>query len=335
MRKLSVIIPCYDEEAVVAPMHARLAAVFCKAPYPVELIFIDDGSSDRTLSSLKEMATADSSMRIIRLSRNFGHQAAVAAGLRYCTGTEAAVIDADLQDPPEEIPRMLELMDRECCNVVYGQRTQRRGEGILKRLTAGGFYKVLNSLSDVKFPLDTGDFRVMDRKVIDVFNSMPERNKYIRGLVGWIGFKQLPHKYARDPRFAGRTKYTTARMLKLAADGLFSFSRKPLRLVVRMGLLSVFVALALTAWAIARRLFWDMATIPGWTSTVAIVLFLGGVQLLSTGILGEYIGSIFDESKRRPEYVVEELVNMDPCQQPRAAGATAETGESLDAQDPR
>jgi dolichol-phosphate mannosyltransferase len=146
---------------------------------------------------------------------------------------------------------------------------------------------------------------------------MPEWNKYIRGLVGWIGFKQLPYKYARDPRFAGRTKYTTAKMLKLAADGLFSFSRKPLRLVVRVGLLSVFVALALTAWAIAMWLFWEKETIPGWTSTVAIVLFLGGVQLLSTGVLGEYIGSIFDESKHRPEYVVEELVNMENGEQPR------------------
>jgi glycosyltransferase involved in cell wall biosynthesis len=311
MRKLSVIIPCYNEEAVAAATHARLAAVFFAAPYAVELIFIDDGSSDRTLSCLKELAAIDSAMRIIRLSRNFGHQAAVAAGLRYCTGTEAAIIDADLQDPPEEIPRMLELMGRECCNVVYGQRTRRRGDGFLKRLTARGYYKVLNSLSDVKFPLDTGDFRIMDRKVIDVFNSMPERNKYIRGLVGWIGFKQLPYRYSRDPRFAGRSKYTTAKILKLAADGLFSFSRKPLRLVVRVGLVSVFVALALTLWAIATWLFRVEATIPGWTSTIAIVLFLGGVQLLSTGVLGEYIGSIFDESKRRPEYVVEELVNMD------------------------
>lgn len=185
-----------------------------------------------------------------------------------------------------------------------------KGDGFFKKLTARGFYKVLNSMSDVKFPLDTGDFRIMDRKVIDVFNNMPERNKYIRGLIGWIGFKQVPYKYARDPRFAGETKYTASRMMKLAADGLFSFSRKPLRLVVQLGLLSMLVALGLGVWAIIRRLLWGAETIPGWASTVAIVLFLGGVQLLSTGVLGEYIGSIFDESKRRPEYVVEELVNM-------------------------
>jgi glycosyltransferase involved in cell wall biosynthesis len=311
MKKLSVIIPCYDEESVIAETYGRLLAVFRKVNYSVELIFVDDGSRDRTLEKLKEIARTDPTVRIIRFSRNFGHQAAVAAGLHYCTGTEAAVIDADLQDPPEEIPRMLELMDRECCNVVYGQRIKRNGDGFLKRLTAHGFYKLLNSFSDVKFPLDTGDFRIMDRRVIDVFSAMPERNKYIRGLIGWIGFKQVPYKYTRDPRFAGKTKYTTAKMIKLAADGLFSFSRKPLRLVVRMGLLSVLVALALAVWAIATKLAGVGETIPGWASTVTIVLFLGGVQLLSTGVLGEYIGSIFDESKRRPAYVVAELVNLD------------------------
>ena len=311
MRKLSVIVPCYNEEEVVAETHKRLAAVFEAGPCPVELLFVDDGSRDRTLSILKDLARADPRVRIIRFTRNFGHQAAVAAGLRYSTGTVAAIIDADLQDPPEAIPLMLDLMDRECCHVVYGQRVRRRGDGFLKRLTARGYYKVLNAISDVKFPLDTGDFRIMDRKVIDVFNSLPERNKYIRGLIGWIGFKQVAYKYARDPRFAGDTKYTVSRMIKLAADGLFSFSRKPLQLVVRLGLLSVLFALGLGVWALVRRILWGAETIPGWASTVAIVLFLGGVQLLSTGVLGEYIGSIFDESKRRPEYVVEELVNMD------------------------
>ncbi len=318
MRKLSVIIPCYDEESVISETYKRLSTVFQERPYPVELIFIDDGSRDRTPSILKEIAGKDPTVRIVCFSRNFGHQAAVAAGLRYCAGTEAAVIDADLQDPPEAIPKMLELMDRECCNVVYGQRIQRKGEGLLKRLTARAYYKTLNFFSDVKFPLDTGDFRIMDRKVIDVLNGMPERNKYIRGLIGWIGFKQAPYKYVRDPRFAGATKYSVAKMIKLAKDGLFSFSRKPLRLAVRLGLLSVVVALSLAVWAIVRRLLSVEETIPGWASTVAIVVFLGGVQLLSIGVLGEYIGSIFDESKRRPDYVVSELVNMDreECQSP-------------------
>jgi glycosyltransferase involved in cell wall biosynthesis len=310
MRKLSVIVPCLNEEAVIAETYKRLSSVFRKGHHRVELIFIDDGSTDGTFAILKKLAKDDPQVRVIRFSRNFGHQAAVAAGLRYCTGTEAAIIDADLQDPPEEIPKMLQILDRERCHVVYGQRTRRKGDRFLKRVTARGYYKILNSISDVKFPVDTGDFRIMDRKVIDVFNTMPERNKYIRGLIGWIGFKQVPYMYSRDPRFAGHTKYTAARMMKLAADGLFSFSRKPLRLVVRLGFLSVLVALSLTVWAIVRRLLWGAETIPGWASTVAIVLFLGGVQLLSTGILGEYIGSIFDESKNRPEYVVDQLVNM-------------------------
>jgi glycosyltransferase involved in cell wall biosynthesis len=310
MRKLSVIVPCYNEEAVIAETYRRLSAVLGEMPLSAELLFVDDGSGDHTAEILKGFAEQDARVRVVRFSRNFGHQAAVAAGLKFSTGTEAAVIDADLQDPPEAIPEMLALMDREKCDVVYGQRIARRGDGLLKRLTAGGYYKVLNSFSDVKFPLDTGDFRIVDRKVIDVFNAMPERNKYVRGLIGWLGFKQVPYQYVRDPRFAGETKYTVSRMMKLATDGILSFSRKPLRLVVRLGLLSVVVAIGIAAWAIIRRLLWVQETIPGWASLVAIVVFLGGVQLLSVGVLGEYVGSIFDESKRRPEYVEEELVNI-------------------------
>jgi dolichol-phosphate mannosyltransferase len=310
MRKLSVIVPCYNEEAVIAETYRRLSAVLGEMPLSVELVFVDDGSGDHTAEILKGFARQDARVRVVRFSRNFGHQAAVAAGVKYSTGTEAVVIDADLQDPPEAIPAMLALMDREKCDVVYGQRIKRRGDNLLKRLTAGGYYKVLNSLSDVKFPLDTGDFRIMDRKVIDVFNAMPERNKYVRGLIGWMGFKQVPYQYARDPRFAGETKYTVSRMMKLATDGILSFSRKPLRLVVRLGLLSVVAAIGIAAWAIIKRLLWVQETIPGWASTVAIMVFLGGVQLLSVGVLGEYIGSIFEESKQRPEYVVEELVNI-------------------------
>jgi polyisoprenyl-phosphate glycosyltransferase len=310
MRKLSVIVPCYNEEAVIAETYNRLSTVLGVMLLSVELVFVDDGSGDRTGEILKELARLDSRVRIIRFSRNFGHQAAVAAGLKYSTGTEAVVMDADLQDPPEAIPGMLALMDREECDVVYGQRTRRKGDGLLKRLTASGYYRALNSFSDVKFPLDTGDFRVVDRKVIDVFNAMPERNKYVRGLIGWMGFKQLPYQYARDTRFAGETKYTLSRMIKLATDGILSFSRKPLRLVVRLGLLSVVVAVGIAAWAIVRRLFFVQETIPGWASLVAIIVFLGGVQLLSVGVLGEYIGSIFEESKQRPEYVIQELVNI-------------------------
>jgi glycosyltransferase involved in cell wall biosynthesis len=310
MRKLSVIVPCCNEEAVIAETYRRLSTVLGAMSLSAEMLFVDDGSRDMTPRILKELAREDPSVKLILFSRNFGHQAAVAAGLRYCTGTEAVIIDADLQDPPEAIPPMLDLLDREKCSVVYGQRSRRRGEGILKRLTSRAFYKVLNSLSDVKFPVDAGDFRIVDRKVIDVFNAMPERNKYIRGLIGWIGFKQVPYRYERDPRFAGETKYTMPRMMKLARDGLFSFSRTPLRLAMRMGMFSVVVAIGVALWAILEKLLRVQETIPGWASTVAIIAFLGGIQLLSIGILGEYIGSIFDESKRRPVYVVEELVNV-------------------------
>lgn len=311
MRKVSVVVPCYNEEQVIGETHRRLSGVLAREPYPAELIFVDDGSRDRTLCLLREIAAGDPAVKVISLSRNFGHQAAVSAGLRYSTGTEAVVIDADLQDPPEAIPGMLALLDRERCGVVYGERMLRKGERLFKRATAHAFYALLNSLSEVKFPLDAGDFRVMDRSVIDAFLALPERNKYIRGLVGWIGFRQAPFPYEREPRFAGQSKYTLAKMVKLAADGLFSFSRKPLRLVVRLGTLSVLAAAGLAGWALLRRLIWAQATIPGWTSTVAIVLVLGGVQLLCSGTLGEYVGAIFDESKHRPEYIVAEAINME------------------------
>jgi len=310
MRNLSIVIPCFNEAPVLRETHRRLSAVFCPAGAPVEFLFVDDGSKDQTFATLKELAAADPRVRVIRLSRNFGHQAAVAAGLRCCVGEVAAVIDADLQDPPELIPEMLELMDREQSSVVYGQRSSRRGDGFLKKLTARTFYRLLNAMSDVKFPLDTGDFRLLDRRVIDVFNSLPERNKYIRGLISWIGFKQTAFRYARNPRFAGKTKYRPSRMLKLATDGLFSFSRKPLRLAVRTGLFSVVVALALAVWVVVIRLTAGSDTAAGWASIVVVTVFLGGVQLLSIGVLGEYIGSIFDETKRRPDYVVAETLNL-------------------------
>ena len=311
MRKLSVIVPCRDQESVICETHRRLRAVFGQAGYPVELVFVDDGSRDRTLCKLKALAGADRSVRIVRFSRSFGRQAAVAAGLRYCTGTEAALIDADLQDPPEEIPRMLELMDREQCNVVHGQRAGRDGDGFFGKLASRCSDRLLNLFSDVKLPRGAGDFRLMDRKVIDVLNALPERNRYLRGLIGWIGFNQVNYTYPGGARLAGTTERSMAGSPRLASDGLFPFSRRPLRLAVRLGLLSVLVALGLAAWAVVRKLAFAGETIPGWTSTVLIVLFLGGVQLLSTGLLGEYIGSIFDESKRRPEYVVAELVNLE------------------------
>lgn len=322
MRSLSIVVPCFNEEPVVEETYRRLCQVFMSTCYPVELIFIDDGSTDDTLKILKGLAAHDERVRVLAFSRNFGHQAAVSAGLHYCTGTEAAIMDADLQDPPEVIPKMMEHLDQSGCNVVYGKRVERRGESFLKNISAKVFYRVLNSISDVRFPADVGDFRVVDRKVIDVFNSLPERNKYIRGLFGWIGFKQTAYEYVREGRFAGKTKYTPSKMMQLAADGLFSFSRKPLRAAVRLGLLSVVVALLLAVWVIVTRLSEPNTAVPGWASTIVIIVFLGGVQLLSVGVLGEYIGSIFDETKGRPEYVVADSVNLPR----RAAGPEEPAG---------
>ncbi len=308
MRSMSVIVPCYNEEAVIGETYSRLVSVFAAEPYEMEFLFVDDGSRDQTLNLLKGIAEVDPRVRILSFSRNFGHQSAVVAGLVHCIGSLVAIIDADLQDPPEAIPQMVALMDERKCSVVYGKRVTRKGEGVLKRITAHVFYRVLNSLSDIPFPVDTGDFRVMDRKVVDAFNALPERNKYIRGLIAWIGFQQVPYLYVREPRFAGKTKYSVSRMVKFAFSALFSFSRRPLRLAMQLGTLSVVISLLILAWLIFEKIFHLIETVPGWTSTVAVVVFVGGVQLLSTGVLGEYIGSIFDEAKRRPDYVIAECI---------------------------
>jgi dolichol-phosphate mannosyltransferase len=306
---ISIIIPCYNEEAVIAETYRRLTVVMQTLSYNYELLFVNDGSSDRTFEILSDIAQQDKTLRVLNFSRNFGHQCAVTAGLNACAGDAAVIIDADLQDPPEVIPDMLTAMQTEKADVVYGVRKRRKGEGWFKLFTAKVFYRLLNFLSDVKFPVDTGDFRLMNRKVIDAFNGLKEKNKYIRGLISWMGFKQAPCYYEREERFAGETKYPFRKMLKFAMIGLFYFSKKPLKLATSLGFFCVLVGVVYVLQSLVGY-FSTGQYVHGWLSTIAIIVFFGGVQLLTIGILGQYIGNIFDEAKGRPEYIVSEKINF-------------------------
>ena len=308
---LSIIIPCYNEEAVIAETYKRLTEVMQNLPHSYELIFINDGSRDLTLSILQEFATKDSTVKVLNFSRNFGHQCAVTAGLNNCAGDVAVIIDSDLQDPPEVIVDMLDIMQKEQANVVYGVRKKRKGESWFKLFTAKLFYRMLNRMSDVKFPLDTGDFRMVDRKIINQFNQLGESNKYIRGLISWMGFKQVPCYYEREARFAGETKYPFRKMLKFALIGLFYFSKKPLNIATSLGTFSVIAGLLYVVYNLIAKFIFEEHMVTGWTSTIMLIVFFGGVQLLTIGVLGKYIGNLFDEAKRRPEYIINEKINFD------------------------
>ena len=306
---LSVVIPCYNEEEVIGETMKRLKA-FCSelVNLDVELIFVDDGSSDRTRELLKSIASEDSRIKLIVFARNFGHQIAVTAGIDAACGDAVVLIDADLQDPPEVVHKMIAKW-REGYDVVYGTRTERQGESAFKIATARGFYRLLNRLSDVPIPLDTGDFRLMSRPVVDTLRAMPERDRFVRGMVSWVGFKQIALPYKRSVRFAGESKYPLRKMLRFAIDGILSFSTKPLQLSVGFGMLCASLALAGILYALWLRLFTNV-WVEGWTALMIAVLFLGGVQLISVGILGEYIGRIYHEVKNRPLYVVQEYLGF-------------------------
>ncbi|MCL2131117.1 MAG: glycosyltransferase family 2 protein, partial [Lentimicrobiaceae bacterium] len=258
----------------------------------------------------QSLSAKDTKVKVLAFSRNFGHQCAVTAGLNNCSGDVAVIIDSDLQDPPEVIVEMLEIMQREQANVVYGVRKKRQGENWFKLLTAKMFYRILNRLSDVKFPLDTGDFRMIDRKVINQFNQLSETNKYIRGLISWMGFKQVPCYYEREARFAGETKYPLSKMIKFALIGLFYFSKKPLSMATSLGFVSIVLGLLYLIWILISMIFSLGHTVTGWTSTIMLIVFFGGVQLLTIGVLGKYIGNLFDEVKGRPEYILSEKINF-------------------------
>ena len=305
---LSVIIPCYNEEAVLRATHERLTNVMNGMNVDYELIFVNDGSRDRTQELLAELQTFDPRMRVLLLSRNFGHQIAVTAGLEEALGAAVVIIDADLQDPPEVIPQMVQLW-RAGNEVVYGLRDEREGESRFKLWTAKVFYRLINRLSETKMPLDAGDFRLLDRKVVDVINAMPERARFLRGMVSWAGFRQVPLHYARAARQAGDSKYPLRKMVHFAMDGIISFSLVPLKIAIWTGFLAIWIAVAGIIVAIVDRLL-NKQLPRGWASLFVAVLFMGGVQLVSLGILGEYLGRIYKEVKRRPLYVVHERLGF-------------------------
>ena len=306
---LSIVVPCFNEEVVLPETLQRLKD-FAKTAkeMDVEFIFVDDGSRDNTRAILKQYAKEDERIKVVGLARNFGHQIAITAGMEVACGDAVIVIDADLQDPPEVMHAMLEKWYAGF-DVVYGTRTDRPGESVFKRTSAKAFYRFLNHFSDVPIPLDTGDFRLISRAVVDVLRAMPERDRFVRGMVSWVGFKQIALPYKREARFAGESKYPLGKMLSFATDGLLSFSSKPLRLSVGMGMACAGIAFLGIVYALVLRIFTNI-WVEGWTALMIAVLFIGGVQLISVGILGEYIGRIYNEVKRRPLYVVEEIVGI-------------------------
>jgi len=311
MKKISVVIPMYYEEEVVDECYNRTRNVLKELKsYDHEIIFVNDGSRDRTLEMLENIAKTDKNVKVISLSRNFGHQAAVTAGLRYTIGDVVVIMDADMQDPPEVIKEMVELWEKGN-EVIYAKRKVRKGETPFKLITAKVFYKLLNNLSDIEIPNDTGDFRLADRKVIDVINSLPEHNKFLRGLFSWVGFKQIPLEYERKERVAGKTKYPLKKMMKLASDGITSFSTKPLKILGILGIVSVFISAIILIYALISYTFNLNQLTPGWTSLMVTITFLGGMQLLSIWLISEYIAKIYDESKGRPEYVIDKKINID------------------------
>ena len=310
-KSLSVIVPCFNEEEVINETYKRLKSVLANLEYKSEIIFINDGSTDNTEHLLTELTNTDNNIKIISFSRNFGHQRAVTAGLNNCKSDMAIIIDADLQDPPEVIPEMIQAMIDSNAQVVYCVRKSRKGEGIFKKLSAKAFYRLLNFFSEVRLPVDTGDFRLIDKSIIREFNQMHEKGKYIRGLVSWIGFKQVPFYYEREARFAGETKYPFSKMLKLATTSLLYFSTKPLKLATALGFFSVMFSLILGVWSVLGKLMGYTHANSGWTSLFVLIIFFGGVQLLTIGIVGAYIGNLFDEIKNRPEYIIEKKVNFE------------------------
>jgi dolichol-phosphate mannosyltransferase len=304
-RDLSVVVPVYNEEAGLDALLARTLPV-CEAEFGAnfEIILVDDGSSDRSWAIIAGHADASPNIVGVKLSRNYGHQLALTAGLKLARGDYVFVLDADLQDPPELLPQML-AKAREGYDVVYGQRIARAGETVFKRATANLFYRLLSAMVDVSIPRDTGDFRLMTRRVVAHFNAMPERFRFVRGMVGWLGFKQIAVHYQRDARFAGETHYPLRKMLRFATDAITSFSTIPLRFASLLGMGFGVAGLLALVWVGVSWL--SGGTVHGWTSLAALILILGSMQLLMLGIFGEYLGRMYMESKQRPLYLVDEV----------------------------
>jgi len=314
MKTISIVIPCYNEEQVLPELFKRLTAVVNKWSYEVEIICINDGSTDNTWKLLKDQAKKDKRWKVISFSRNFGHQTAVSCGLTYTKGDAVFIIDADLQDPPEVLENFLNKW-KQGYDVVYAVRKARK-ESPLKKLSYWVFYRVLSKLSDLKIPLDSGDFSLIDRKVVNVINSLPERNRFVRGLRAWAGFKQIGLEYERQARFAGETKYPFKKLLKLATDGIVSFSSTPLIISAYIGMLVSCLAFFGVIFAILQRIFSSffisigIGPIAGYSTTIMAIMFLGGIQLIFLGVIGLYLGRIYDEVKQRPNWVIDKSLNL-------------------------
>jgi polyisoprenyl-phosphate glycosyltransferase len=307
---LSVVVPCMNEDEVLRQTHQHLVGVLQESPANLEIIYVDDGSTDATPVVLRELQASDQRVRVIRLSRNFGHQVAITAGLEHASGDAVVIIDADLQDPPEVIREFLaKWLDG--YDVVYGVRTERDGESAFKQVSAKIFYRFFSHMSETNMPLDTGDFRLLDRGVVDALISMPERDRFVRGMVSWLGFSQTAVPYHRASRAAGTTKFSLFKMVRFALDGIFSFSILPLRLATWTGFAASGVAIAGIVTVLLERFFQVPGLVKGWSSAVIGELFIGGVQLVCLGIIGEYVGRIYGESKRRPLYIVRERIGFE------------------------
>ncbi len=309
MPEISVIVPLYNEELVIEQMYKQLSGVMEKTGLTYEILLVNDGSSDRTVELARGICSSDQNVKLIIFSRNFGHQFAITAGMDRSSGEAVVVIDADLQDPPEVIPEMIQKW-KEGYQVVYGVRDKREGESWFKLLSAAAFYRLLKRMTSVDIPVDTGDFRLVDRRVLGEFNNMRERARFVRGMISWVGFKQTEVRYVRHERFAGETKYPFSKMLKFAIDGLLSFSLVPLKLASGLGLVSALVSFCFMAYGLFMKYFYPDQVLPGWSSLFSAVLFIGGIQLICLGVLGEYIGRIYEEIKKRPLYIIEDEVNF-------------------------
>ncbi|MBN8704518.1 MAG: glycosyltransferase family 2 protein [Bacteroidetes bacterium] len=310
MNTLSVIIPCFNEELVIHETVDRLtqALKILESNYKLEFIFVNDGSKDKTLEILTALANGDSRIKVLSFSRNFGHQIAITAGLDLCSGDAAVVIDADLQDPPEVIPEMVKKWE-EGFNIVYGKRNIRKKETFFKLFTAKLFYRFINKISETDIPLDTGDFRLMDRQSIDAFKKMSEQYRFVRGMISWLGFKQIGIPYDRDARFAGETKYPLKKMIRLAVNAILSFSAVPLSIATWLGFITAGLSFAGIFYALYLRLFTQI-WVEGWTLLMISILFIGGMILIVLGIIGEYIGRIYGEIKGRPLYIIQDRIGF-------------------------
>jgi len=301
---ISVIIPIFNEQEIIPELYERLKKSVNSFTSSYEFIFINDGSKDNSLIELIKLTDIDKNVKYISFSRNFGHQTCVTAGLENCQGKAVVIIDGDLQDPPELIPAMYDEYQKGF-KVVYAKRIKRKGETFFKKITAKIFYRLLNNITSVDIPLDTGDFRLIDQEIVNYLNLMPEQNKFYRGQVAWLGFKQAYVEFEREQRKAGKTGYTFSKMLKFAIDGITAFSDTPLKLVTRLGLFVFFFSIVVIIYALYGYFILDK-TINGWTSLIISTMFIGGIQLLSIGIIGEYISRINTNVRKRPMYIIEE-----------------------------